>query len=85
MISGHGTKPIFFNNKKKRMDVQNIRYPPAPTSYNISFLPYPHLPSKKMLLYVSLLNKNVYEMCAIALASDLTLHIKNTRVVCRTS
>ena len=48
MMSGHGTNPVFFNEKEiGRLDVQNTHYShptPPPTSDNISFLPDPPLP-----------------------------------------
>ena len=43
---------IQFSIIKKRLDVQSTRYPPPPTSDNISFLPYPH-PSLPLKVDVS--------------------------------
>ena len=85
MISGHGTNPIFLNKKHKEWTSRTSATLQPLRPITSHFCLTPLLPSKKMPLYVSLLNKNVYEICAIALASDLTLHIKNTRAVCRTS
>ena len=51
MMSGDDTNPIFFNNNKKKIGRPEHSLPPPPpphphTSDNISFMPYPLLPSK---------------------------------------
>ena len=47
MMSGHGPNPIFFNNKKIKIGrLEHPLTPQAPTSDNISFLPYLHPPSE---------------------------------------
>ena len=52
-ISCHAQIQFFFIKKYwKRLDDQNTRFPPPPTSDNISLLPYPHPKPSKWTSYV---------------------------------
>ena len=85
MMSGHGSNPVFFNQKIERLDVQNTCEPlnTLPTSDNISFLPYspppspptpiPH-PSSKWTSYVyHPLISDVFEILILLLWNRLRL------------
>ena len=62
----HDANPVFFNKKTKGWTSRLLANPPPPMADNISFLPYPHAPSKwTSYMYHSYFNEIMESIASI--------------------
>ena len=83
MMPCHGANPIFFNKKKTKIGhPEHSLNPHAPTSNNISFLPYSQPSLRVDVIHVSLLMKKCmwFRICVVGSLSNTFFYKSSTYV-----